>query len=110
MLDVLGSDFIRTAQAKGLRRRTALVKHGLRLALIPMATFFAYEFGLLLTGATFTEKIFGWHGMGEWFIDSVTKNDVNAVVAVTMFAAVLVLIAGMLADVAVAALDPRVRS
>ena len=109
MLDVLGSDFLRTAQAKGLRRRDALVKHGLRTALIPMATFFAYEFGLLLTGATFTEKIFGWHGMGEWFIDSVTKNDVNTVAAVTAFSAVLVLIAGMLADLAYAALDPRVR-
>jgi peptide/nickel transport system permease protein len=109
MLDVLGSDFLRTAQAKGLRRRTALVRHGLRTALIPMATFFAYEFGLLLTGATFTEKIFGWHGMGEWFIDSVRSNDVNAVVAVNLFAAVLVLIAGLLADVAYAALDPRVR-
>ena len=109
MLDVLGSDFLRTAQAKGLRRRDALVKHGLRTALIPMATFFAYEFGLLLTGATFTEKIFGWHGMGEWFIDSVTKNDINTVAAVTAFSAVLVLIAGMLADLAYAALDPRVR-
>jgi peptide/nickel transport system permease protein len=109
MLDVLGSDFLRTAQAKGLRRRRALTRHGLRTALIPMATFFAYEFGLLLTGATFTEKIFGWHGMGEWFIDSVRSNDVNAVVAVNLFAAVLVLIAGLLADVAYAALDPRVR-
>jgi peptide/nickel transport system permease protein len=109
MLDVLGSDFLRTAQAKGLRRRTALVKHGLRTALIPMATFFAYEFGLLLTGATFTEKIFGWHGMGEWLIDSISRNDVNAVVAVILFVAVLVLIAGMLADVLLAALDPRVR-
>jgi peptide/nickel transport system permease protein len=109
MLDVLGSDFLRTAQAKGLRRRDALVKHGLRTALIPMATFFAYEFGLLLTGAVFTEKIFGWHGMGEWFIDAVTKNDVNTVALVTAFSAVLVLIAGMLADLAYAALDPRVR-
>lgn len=109
MLDVLGSDFLRTAQAKGLRRREALIKHGLRTALIPMATFFAYNFGLLLTGATFTEKLFGWHGMGEWFVDSVTTNDVNAVVAVTLFAAVLVLIAGMLSDLAYAVLDPRVR-
>jgi peptide/nickel transport system permease protein len=109
MLDVLGSDFLRTAQAKGLPRRTALVRHGLRTALIPMSTFFAYEFGLLLTGATFTEKIFGWHGMGEWLIDSVTQNDINAVVAVLVFVAVLVLIAGMLADVFLAALDPRVR-
>jgi len=109
MLDVLGSDFLRTARAKGLRRSRALIKHGLRTALIPMATFFAYEFALLFVGATFTEKIFGWHGMGEYFVDSVTKNDVNSVAAVTLFVAVLVLIAGFLSDVAYAALDPRVR-
>jgi peptide/nickel transport system permease protein len=109
MLDVLGSDFLRTARAKGLRRWHALVKHGLRTALIPMATFFAYQFALLFVGATFTEKIFGWHGMGEFFVDSVTKNDVNSVAGVTLFVAVLVLIAGFLADVVYAALDPRVR-
>jgi len=108
-LDVMGADFLRTAQAKGLRRRTALVKHGLRTALIPMATFFAYSFGLLLTGATFTEKIFGRHGMGEWFIDSISQNDVNVVVAVIVFQAVLILLAGLLSDVLYAALDPRVR-
>jgi peptide/nickel transport system permease protein len=108
-LDVMGSDFLRTARAKGLRRRTALVKHGLRTAVIPMTTFFAYSFGLLLTGATFTEKIFTWHGMGEWFIDSVNKNDVNVVAAVTVFSGFLVLLAGLLADMAYAALDPRVR-
>lgn len=109
MLDVLGSDFLRTAQAKGLRRRQALVRHGLRTALIPMATFFAYQFGLLLTGAVFTEKIFAWHGMGEWLVDSISTNDVHAVAAVTLFAAVLVLVSGLLADLAYAALDPRVR-
>ena len=108
-LDVMGSDFLRTAQAKGLHRRTALIKHGLRTALIPMATFFAYSFGLLLTGAVFTEKIFGWHGMGEWFIDSINNNDVNVVAAVTVFSAVLILLAGLLSDLAYAALDPRVR-
>jgi peptide/nickel transport system permease protein len=110
MLDVLGSDFLRTAQAKGLRRSQALVRHGLRTALIPMATFFAYQFALLFVGATFTERIFGWHGMGEYFVDSVTKNDVNSVAAVTLFVAVLVLIAGILSDLAYAALDPRVRT
>ena len=109
MLDVLGSDFLRTAQAKGLRRREALIKHGLRTALIPMATFFAYNFGLLLNGATFTETIFSWHGMGEWFVQSVSNNDINVVVVVTLFAAVLVLIAGMLSDLAYVVLDPRVR-
>jgi peptide/nickel transport system permease protein len=109
MLDVLGADYVRTAQAKGLSRRRALFKHALRTALIPSATFFAYSFGLLLVGATFTEKIFGWHGMGEWFVDSVTKNDVNAVAAVSCFAAVLVLVAGLLSDIAYAILDPRIR-
>lgn len=110
MLDVLGSDFLRTAQAKGLRRSRALIKHGLRTALIPMATFFAYQAALLFVGATFTERIFGWHGMGEYFVESVTKNDVNSVAAVTLFVAVLVLIAGFLSDLAYAALDPRVRT
>jgi peptide/nickel transport system permease protein len=110
MLDVLGSDFLRTARAKGLRRSRALVRHGLRTALIPMATFFAYQFALLFVGATFTERIFGWHGMGEYFVDSVTKNDVNSVAAVTLFVAVLVLIAGLLSDLAYAVLDPRVRT
>jgi peptide/nickel transport system permease protein len=110
MLDVLGSDFLRTARAKGLRRSRALIRHGLRTALIPMATFFAYQFALLFVGATFTERIFGWHGSGEYFVDSVTKNDVNSVAAVTLFVAVLVLIAGFLSDLAYAALDPRVRT
>jgi peptide/nickel transport system permease protein len=109
MLDVLGSDFLRTAQAKGLPRTRALIKHGLRTALIPMATFFAYQFALLFVGATFTEKIFGWHGMGEYFVDAVIKNDPNSVAGVTLFVAILVLIAGFLSDVAYAALDPRVR-
>lgn len=109
MLDVLGSDFLRTARAKGLGRSRALILHGLRTALIPMATFFAYQAALLFVGATFTERIFGWHGMGEYFVDSVTKNDVNSVAGVTLFVAVLVLIAGFLADVVYAALDPRVR-
>jgi peptide/nickel transport system permease protein len=109
MLDVLGSDFLRTARAKGLSRSRALIRHGLRTALIPMATFFAYEFALLFVGATFTERLFGWHGMGEYFVESVTKNDVNSVAGVTLFVGVLVLVAGFLSDLAYAALDPRVR-
>ena len=79
MLDVLGSDFLRTARAKGLTRREALFKHGVRTALIPIVTFFAYSFGLLLTGAIFTETLFDWHGMGEYLVQSVQQHDVNAV-------------------------------
>ncbi|MEV0235367.1 ABC transporter permease [Nonomuraea sp. NPDC050786] len=109
MLDVLNQDFVRTAMAKGLRRRTALIKHALRTALIPVATYFAFAFGTLFTGATFTEKIFAWHGMGAWLVDSINANDVNSVAAVTFFTAVCVLFAAFLSDVLVAALDPRVR-
>ena len=88
MLDVLGQDFIRTARAKGLTRRRALFKHGLRTALIPMATLFAYGVAGLFTGAVFTEKIFGWHGMGEWFVQGIATQDTNIVAAITVFSGV----------------------
>ncbi|REE99270.1 ABC transporter permease [Thermomonospora umbrina] len=110
MLDVIGADFVRTAMARGLTRRRALFTHGLRIALIPVTTYFAYTFGLVLLGAMFTEKIFGWHGMGEWLIDSINRGDVNAVAAVNLFAAVLVLLAGLASDTAHGLLDPRVRA
>ncbi|WP_395310548.1 ABC transporter permease [Mycobacterium sp. AMU20-3851] len=109
MLDVLGQDFIRTARAKGLTRRQALFRHGLRTALIPMATLFAYSVGGLFTGAVFVEKIFGWHGMGEWVVQGITTQDTNIVVAITVFTGVTILLAGLLSDVIYAALDPRVR-
>jgi peptide/nickel transport system permease protein len=109
MLDVLGEDFIRTARAKGLTRRRALFKHGLRTALIPMATLFAYGVAGLVTGAVFVEKIFGWHGMGEWVVQGIATQDTNIVVAITVFSGAAVLLAGLLSDVIYAALDPRVR-
>jgi len=110
MLDVLGQDFIRTARAKGLTRRQALFKHGLRTALIPMATLFAYSVAGLVTGAVFTEKIFGWHGVGEWIVTGIGNQDINIVAAITVLSAVMILLAGLLSDVIYAALDPRVRS
>jgi peptide/nickel transport system permease protein len=109
MLDVLGQDFIRTARAKGLTRRQALFRHGLRTALIPMATLFAYGVSGLVTGAVFTEKIFGWHGMGEWVVQGIATQDTNIIAAVTVFTGATVLLAGLLSDVIYAALDPRVR-
>ncbi|WP_030021895.1 ABC transporter permease [Streptomyces monomycini] len=109
MLDVLGADFLRTARAKGLRRRTALLRHGLRTAVLPVVPLLVYNIVLLFAGATFVEKTFGWHGMGELLVDSVAGQDVNAVAAVGVFTAVLVLAAGLLSDLLYAALDPRVR-
>jgi len=109
MLDVLGQDFIRTARAKGLTRRQALLKHGLRTALIPMATLFAYSVAGLVAGAVFVEKIFGWHGMGEWVVTGIATQDTNIIAAITVFSGAVVLLAGLLSDVAYAILDPRVR-
>ncbi len=109
MLDVLGQDFIRTARAKGLTRRQALFRHGLRTALIPMATLFAYSVAGLVTGAVFVEKIFGWHGMGEWVVTGIGTQDTNIIAAITLFSGAVVLLAGLLSDVIYAILDPRVR-
>jgi peptide/nickel transport system permease protein len=110
MLDVLGSDFLRTARAKGLTRRKAIYKHGLRTAIIPVMTLLVYNTVLLFTGATFTETIFDWNGMGQWAVTSIQGNDTNAVAAVSLFVAGLVLVAGLLSEIAYAALDPRVRA
>ncbi|MEV0583776.1 ABC transporter permease [Nonomuraea sp. NPDC050310] len=109
MLDVLGADFIRTAMAKGMSRRAALTKHALRTALIPAVTYFAFTFGSLLVGATITEKVFNWPGLGQQLVNSITTNDVNTVAAIAFLTAIAVLFASLLADLLTAALDPRVR-
>jgi len=109
MLDVLGSDYIRTARAKGATRNRALIKHGVRVALIPMSTFFAYSFGTLLSGATFLEIVFNWAGMGQYGINAVSTADINGLTGTVAFAAILVLFSSMLSEVLYAALDPRVR-
>ncbi|MFI0368308.1 ABC transporter permease [Actinomadura sp. 1N219] len=110
MLDVLHADFVRTARARGLRRRSALLRHGLRTALTPVTTYFVYAFGLLLLGGIYTEKIFGWHGVGEWLVDSIARGDVNAVAAIVCVAVCGVVLAGLTSDVLQGVLDPRVRA
>ncbi|CNW50576.1 peptide ABC transporter [Mycobacterium tuberculosis] len=74
-----------------------------------MATLFAYGVAGLVTGAVFVEKIFGWHGMGEWMVRGISTQDTNIVAAITVFSGAVVLLAGLLSDVIYAALDPRVR-
>ncbi len=109
MLDALGSDFVRTARAKGLRENKAVMKHALRTALIPTATYVAFTVATMFVGATYTEKIFGFRGMGAYGIDTIQGQDINGVVAVTAFAGVCVLVGAVLSDIFVAILDPRVR-
>ncbi|WP_312777931.1 ABC transporter permease [Corynebacterium variabile] len=109
LLDNLGADYVRTARAKGLGRGKAIRRHALRTSLIPVATNVAFSIPGIFTGAVMTEKIFGWNGMGQYTIDTISKNDVNGAVAVAAFGAVATAIGAVLSDILVVILDPRVR-
>ena len=110
MLDALGSDFVRTARAKGLTRGAAARRHALRTALIPTATYFAFGVATLFVGTAFMEIIFSFHGMGEYAVTTILGQDVHGAVAVAAFGGVCVLGGALLADVLVVVLDPRVRA
>lgn len=109
LLDTINADFVRTARATGLTRAQAVRRHALRASLIPTATSVAFSIPGIFTGAVLTERIFGWHGMGEYFTLTLSKNDVHGVVAVAAFGALMTAIGAVLADIATAFLDPRVR-
>ncbi len=109
MLDVLNSDYIRLARAKGLSRRRVMIRHALRTALIPLTTVVAIDVGGILGGAVLTERVFVWHGMGDMLLVSVANQDVNRVLAWLMVSALLVIIFNLIADVLYAFLDPRIR-
>lgn len=109
MLEVLHSDYIRTARAKGLRERTVTMKHALRNALIPMVTITALNFGGLLGGVIITETIFAWPGMGKLFIDALNRGELYTVMAWLMVTAVLIILFNLIADILYGVLDPRIR-
>ncbi|WP_194948401.1 ABC transporter permease [Actinomyces trachealis] len=109
MLDTLGADYVRTARAKGLVKRKAVTRHALRTALIPMATYFAFAAAGLFTGAAITERVYGWHGMGEYSVNSIAQYDINGVTAVVAFTGLCTLTGALLSDIFVAVVDPRVR-
>ena len=110
MLDVLGSDYMRLARAKGLTYRRVVLKHGLRNALIPLTTVVALGIGTLFGGAIITETVFVWHGMGEYLIkDGIGQNDINVVLGWLLVSAVFVVVFNLIADILYAVLDPRIR-
>lgn len=109
MLDTLGSDYVRTARAKGLRSGQAIRRHALRTALIPTGTYVAFTVATMFVGATYTERVFSFRGMGMYAVDTIPKQDVHGIVAVTAFSGVCVLSGAILSDIFVAILDPRVR-
>jgi peptide/nickel transport system permease protein len=109
LIETMSEDYIRTARAKGLSERRVIFKHGLRAALTPVVTMFGLDLGLLLGGAVITEQVFNLPGIGHYVIDALTTNDFPAVMGVTVFAALFIIVANLLVDVAYAFLDPRVR-
>jgi peptide/nickel transport system permease protein len=110
MLDVLGSDYMRLARAKGLTYRRAVLKHGLRNSLIPLTTVVALYVGTLFGGAIITEQVFVWHGMGEYLLrNGIIDNDINVVLGWLLVTAVFVVLFNLIADILYAVLDPRIR-
>jgi len=109
MLEVVNQDYIRTARAKGLRRRAILVRHALRNALLPMITIAGLQVPTLLGGALVTETVFTWPGMGRLFLDSLGYRDYPVVMGLLMFTAILVLLGNLIADLLYVVADPRIR-
>ena len=110
MLDVLNQDYIRTAYAKGLSRRTVVFKHALRNAINPVITAITGWFAELLAGAFFVEYIFGWRGIGKITVDALEKLDYPIVMGSVLISACIFILINMLADVLYAVVDPRVKS
>jgi peptide/nickel transport system permease protein len=109
MVETLGEDYIRTAKAKGLQPRTVVYRHGLRSALVPVITIFGIEFGTLLAGTIFTERIFNIDGIGYWSLQAVYAKDLPVVAATAIFGAVVLIFANIIVDIIYSVLDPRVR-
>ncbi len=108
MLDVLSSDYLRTARAKGLSRRVVYLKHALRNALLPTVTVVALSMGAIFGGAILTETVFAWPGLGFLLADSLFKGDYNVARALLMISAALIVFFNLVADIAYSLVDPRV--
>jgi peptide/nickel transport system permease protein len=109
MLEVLRSDYIRTARAKGLRGLTVVGRHGLRNALLPIVTIFGAQLGGLISGAVVTERVFNVPGMGRFFVESVFVRDFPVVQAAVFLIALAYLVVNLVVDLTYAWLDPRIR-
>jgi peptide/nickel transport system permease protein len=109
MLEVLSSDYLTTARAKGLREHSVVLRHALKNALIPVVTVIGLQFGALLSGAVLTETVFGRIGVGRYVVTAIEARDYPVVQGTVLIVAVFVVMINLLVDVAYAALDPRIR-
>ncbi len=109
MIEVIRQDYMRTARAKGVGTTSLLMRHGFRNAVIPLITVVALDFGAVAGGATITEGIFAWPGMGLLFIQSLEIRDYPVLLAMLMIGAVFVIAFNLIADILYAVMDPRIR-
>jgi peptide/nickel transport system permease protein len=109
MLEVLESDYIRTARAKGASERTVVYKHALRNALIPIVTFAGLQFGALFSGAVLVETVFDWPGLGRLAYESILRRDTPLMLGLLLVSAAMVIVANLLTDLVYRLIDPRIR-
>lgn len=109
MLETMNQDYVRTARSKGLSERTVITKHAFRNALIPITTIIAFDFAALIGGAVITENVFGWKGMGAMFAEGLHNTDPAPVMAFFLVTGIAAILMNMIADIAYASLDPRIR-
>jgi peptide/nickel transport system permease protein len=109
MLDVLHTDYIRTARSKGLAERLVMYRHALKNAVIPLVTIFALDLPYIFAGSLYVELLFSWPGMGRLYYQSAVKRDYPTLMAILIIVAALTLLTNLLADIAYGYLDPRVR-
>lgn len=110
MLDVLGSDFIRTARAKGLAESVVLYKHALRNALLPVVTVLGLQFGNVLAGAILVETVFNWPGLGRLAFESVLRRDYPTILGVLLFSSIVVVVMNQVTDLCYRLIDPRIKT
>lgn len=110
MLDVLGSDFIRTARAKGLSNRVVLYKHALRNAVLPVITILGLQFGNVMAGAILVETVFNWPGLGRLAFEAVLRRDYPTILGVLLFSSIVVVVMNLLTDYCYRLIDPRIKA
>lgn len=109
MLEVIHLEYIRTARAKGLQERLIIFRHALRNAILPIITLIALSIPAAMSGAVLTETVFNWPGMGRAIFESILTNDYNVAMVSLMFISLLIVIFNLMADIAYALVDPRIR-
>ena len=109
LLDVLDSDYVKFARAKGLPPSKVIIKHALRNAINPLVTLLGFEFAALLSGAALTEYVFQYPGLGRLILEAVMKSDINLVMASLIIGSFMLIAGNILSDILLKLTDPRVR-